>query len=66
MILYVARSSKKNVPDSSGNMESRLIKLCRQSSLAELCLNIADGLDCPSDGNPHFTYIVWTWNPNAR
>ena len=66
IILYAARSSKKHVHDSSGNMEDRLIKLCWQGCLAERCLNKRRGGGGASEGHPHFTYLTWSLHPDAR
>ena len=54
-MLYAAKSSKPRVCDSSGAMEIALIKALGDEVT---CINKMKGGDCPSNGSPHFTYVV--------
>jgi hypothetical protein len=58
MLVYAAPTSKPKHAESSGSMERELIKYCN-SELDSSCLNRpGGGGDCPSNGSPHFVYIV--------
>ena len=55
-ILYAAKTSKPTVEHSSGSFEK---ELCQMMEHDNDCLNrIGAGGDCPSNGSPHFVYVV--------
>ena len=56
-LLYAAPSSKPRIQDSTGAMEKQLISVFAGN--ANGCINRKGaGGDAPSDGSPHFTYVV--------
>ena len=59
VLLYWAPTSKKHHPDSTGNMETRLVNDFFNSDLDSACINRpGSGGECPSNGTPHFVYLV--------
>ena len=54
-IVYAAKSSKPKHSESTGNMEIAQIEKFKSD---DNCLNKADGGEMPSDGSPHFCYVV--------
>ena len=56
-IVYVAKSSKPKHSESTGNMEIAQISKFKNESYPH-CLNEAPGGEMPSDGSPHFCYVV--------
>ena len=54
-IVYVAKSSKPKHSESTGNMEIAQIAKFKDY---DNCLNRAPGGEMPSDGSPHFCYVV--------
>ena len=58
VLLYAANTGNKHVHDSSGRMETLLIK--EFAGLDVGCLNrVGGGGECASRSSPHFTYVVW-------
>ena len=59
VLLYWAPTSKKHHPESSGNMETRLVADFFNSDLDSACVNRpGSGGECPSHGRPHFVYAA--------
>ena len=56
-LVYVAKSSKPKHSESTGNMEIAQIEKFRYPRYPN-CLNEAPGGEMPSDGSPHFCYVV--------
>jgi hypothetical protein len=57
VLLYAANTGSKHVHDSSGRMETLLIK--EFAGLDAGCLNrVGAGGECASRSSPHFTYVV--------
>ena len=56
-LVYVAPSSKPEHSESTGNMERAQISKFKNESYPH-CENIAPGGEMPSDGSPHFCYVV--------
>ena len=54
-IVYAAKSSKPKHSESTGNMEIAQIAKFKDY---DNCLNRAPGGEMPSDGSPHFCYVV--------
>ena len=54
-IVYAAKSSKPKHSESTGNMEIAQIE---KFKCYQHCLNEAPGGEMPSDGSPHFCYVV--------
>ena len=54
-LVYVAKSSKPKDRESTGNME--IAQIQKFKSYLN-CLNEAPGGEMPSDGSPHFCYVV--------
>mgnify|MGYP000594685715 CR=1 FL=1 len=54
-LVYVAKSSKPHNRESTGNMEIAQIE---KFKCYQHCLNEAPGGEMPSDGSPHFCYVV--------
>jgi hypothetical protein len=58
VLLYAANTGSKHVHDSSGKMETLLIK--EFAGLDVGCINrVGAGGECASRSSPHFTYVVW-------